>query len=108
MLYSSRDIRVPPAALILFFILTFYDFAIVLLRNKDVAHKYRNYSGEIPNFYLYSHLRYILSLAFTVVVYFLTNWKRTGMLLILRLLLKTAFFDKNSSYYFFVHFPRRN
>ena len=57
MLYSSREIRVPPAALILFLILTFYDLAIVLLRNKEVAHKYRSYSGEIPNFYLYSHLR---------------------------------------------------
>jgi hypothetical protein len=50
----------------------------------------------------------MLSRALTVAVYFLTNWKRTGTLLILRLLRKTAFLALNSSSYRAVHRYSRN
>jgi hypothetical protein len=57
MFVSNFEMRCDPAALTLFLILIFYDFAIVLFKNSEVAHKYRNSSGEIPIFYRSSHFR---------------------------------------------------
>lgn len=57
MLSSSREMRLEPAALMLFWILFFYDLAIVLLRKTEVAQRYLNYSGVIPYFSRSYHFR---------------------------------------------------
>lgn len=92
------------------FSLSFSDVFKVLFKNSDVEHKYFNSSGLIPFFYLYSHFLNILSLAFTVFVYFLTNWNIMGVcwLFFLKLILNYVFFYWNYFYYFLVHFFKVN
>lgn len=81
----------------LFLMRCFSEGAKVLLRKSEVAQRYLSSSGVIPSCSRCYHLRYMLSRAFIVWVYFFTNWNSTGTLFIFKLLLNFDFLLWNYS-----------
>lgn len=110
MLNSNFEINYLPIDFIFLLSLSFSDLFIVWFKNRDVEHRYFNYSAVMPFLSRFYHFLKILSLAFTVVVYFLTNWKIIGVSYPFFLKFNLNYFFLFWNYFssFLLHFPNEN